>query len=256
MRVAMVISGSTSGCSYGTRAQQSHGAECEHNTVDGIHATRFVLSCVRQRVFVPGFRDRLRKKLEDIARREQTQVDPARASFEATQRSLTEILRKRKHVEQNLAFAHSPEQFQAVSRVFEQLLQEQAQLEAQVQEAKLIPTTIRDTASDIEAALAVLDRLADLPSDPNNLGAIGELFSRLNARMFLRFSATNWGNRKVNKVSSGVVTFGTSAAPIPLYEGPTGRRALKGRLEMHSDRRTSGSDNPQEPQVSGREGAR
>ena len=30
--------------------QQSHGAACKHNTVDGVRATRFLLACVRQRV--------------------------------------------------------------------------------------------------------------------------------------------------------------------------------------------------------------
>ncbi len=33
--------------------QQSHGAECSHNHVDGLTATRFVLSCVRQHALSP-----------------------------------------------------------------------------------------------------------------------------------------------------------------------------------------------------------
>lgn len=78
----------------------------------------------------------------------------------------------------------------------------------------------------MDAALAVLDRLAPLAEESENLAAVGVLFTRLNARLFFRFAPAKRGNRTVNRVSGGVVTFGMTPPPITLYEGPTGRRAL------------------------------
>ena len=43
--------------------QQSHGAQCKHNHIDGILATRFVLGCVRQRLLAPALRAKLEQKL-------------------------------------------------------------------------------------------------------------------------------------------------------------------------------------------------
>src|SRR5262249_14898081 len=75
-----------------------------------------------------------------------------------------------------------------------------------------------------------LDRMAELAADVTDLRSVGELFSRLNARLFLRFEEVRPNKRVVNRASSGVVTFGVSPPPVALYEGPTGRRALEGRV--------------------------
>jgi hypothetical protein len=77
--------------------------------------------------------------------------------------------------------------------------------------------------------MAVLDDLTSLAGESGDLAAVGALFDRVNARLFLRFASASWGKRAVNKVVGGVLTFGATPAPIPLYGGPTGRRALKGR---------------------------
>ena len=39
--------------------QQSHGAKCKHNHVDGLTATRFLVGCVRQRVLSPALRGKM-----------------------------------------------------------------------------------------------------------------------------------------------------------------------------------------------------
>ena len=213
------------------RYQQSHGAECSHNTVDGIKATKFVLSCVQQRVLGPGFRDRLRGKLEEIARREMAQVDPIPGERAALQRSLEEVRRNLESAKRNMALAASPEQFQAISEIFEQLRREQQTQEERLQ-AVPTPTRARDVETEIEAAMRAYDAMKGCAKEPNNLGALGELFTQLNVRMFLRFETAKWGKRTVNKVSGGMVTFGATPAPISLYEGPTGRIALKSRPEM------------------------
>jgi Recombinase len=56
--------------------QQSHGAKCKHNHVDGLLATRFLLGCVRHRLLAPGLRALLEQKLRAIAKREQARTRP------------------------------------------------------------------------------------------------------------------------------------------------------------------------------------
>ena len=75
-------------------------------------------------------------------------------------------------------------------------------------------------------ALAVLDRLDILASDSACLPGITEAFRMSNAKLYLAFQAIQWGKRKVNKVQHGLLTFGDVPPPVPLYQGPTGRRAL------------------------------
>jgi hypothetical protein len=63
----------------------------------------------------------------------------------------------------------------------------------------------------------------------------------MNARLFPRFTEMRWKNRVVNKIASGIVTFGAIPPPIALYEGPTGRRAVKGPA---SPKGIAGPDSP------------
>jgi hypothetical protein len=235
--------------------QQSHGAECAHNTVDGVRATRFLLACIRQRILAPGFRDRLRKRLEEIARNEQAQSRPAREATATLEASLAEVRQKRGLAEKNLALAATSDQFRAVSKVFDQLQQQEQTLDGQLRAARQEAEPARNTIGmDVDAALAILDRLGSLAAAPENLAAVGALFTRLNARMFFRFAPANWGKRTVNRVSGGVVTFGMTSAPIALYDGPTGRRALSGRPELQFAGGVDGCAKTQEPQFPGREG--
>lgn len=234
--------------------QQSHGAECDHNTVDGVRATRFLLACISQRVLGPGLRDRLRRRLEEYAQVEQTQACPAREAIAALEASLAEVQEKRERAEQNMALATTDAQFRAVSKVFDQLREQEQALDGQLQAARQEADAGKNiTGADVDAALAVLDRLAPSAEDPENLAAVGTLFTRLNARMFFRFAPAKWGKRTVNRVSGGVVTFGASPPPIKLYDGPTGRRALCGRPELRSDIVGDGVE-VQESQAPGREG--
>jgi hypothetical protein len=235
--------------------QQSHGAECAHNTVDGTRATRLVLGCVRQRVLAagPGLRERLRAKLEELARRDQSRPDPAQEERLALERSLGEVRQKRERAEENLTLATSDDQYRAVSKGYEKLLREERELEESLQALSHSPAQPEEP-SQVEAALAAFDRVAELAEEPGNLGAVGELFDRLNARLFLRFGVSRWGKREVNRVSGGVVTFGSAAPPVTLYEGPTGRRALKGRSEPGADGALRLAGSKQNHQTPGGEG--
>jgi len=101
--------------------QQSHGAACKHNTIDGLLATRFLLACIRQRILTTVFRARLRKAIEEIAVAEQAQSQPTHDAATVLEASLVEVRRKRELAKGNMALATTPDQFQAVSKIFEQL---------------------------------------------------------------------------------------------------------------------------------------
>jgi lysozyme family protein len=169
--------------------------------------------------------------------------------------SLAEVRRTRELAETNMARATSDGQFRAVSKEFDRLQEQERTLEGQLWAARQEAESERNTpGTDVDAALAVLDQLASLAEEPESLAAVGTLFTRLNARMFFRFAPAQWGRRPVNRVSGGVVTFGATPAPIKLYDGPTGRRALSGRPELQFEGSVDGCVTSQESQVPGREG--
>ena len=82
---------------------------------------------------------------------------------------------------------------------------------------------------DIEVAsmLKFADQLYQLAEDSRNLPAIGELFKKLNIRMFLRFIPVQKKKRVENKLAGGVLTIGAAASPIDLHGKPTARSAPK-----------------------------
>jgi hypothetical protein len=83
---------------------------------------------------------------------------------------------------------------------------------------------------EVAAALAALG--GDIAPDVKDLSDVGRLFQTLNARMLFRFDVIplrggRWKKRVIRKMVSGVVTFGTTAPPVPIYDGPTGRKKVK-----------------------------
>jgi hypothetical protein len=73
-----------------------------------------------------------------------------------------------------------------------------------------------DAEAEVAAALAGLDRMAEIAAAAQDLGSVGQLFQRLNARLFLRFTEAQWKKRTVNKLASGIVAFGATPAPVPI----------------------------------------
>jgi hypothetical protein len=207
--------------------QQSSGAKCKHNHVDGLTATRFLLGCVRQRLLAPKLKARLEQKLRAIAEREQRCSRPD-ADLHAKQVALATVRAKRERAGENLGLAEGPEQFRAVAAVFEQLQKQEEALEGEVRQLERVVGQVPDVDGEVAAALAGLERMAELAASPCELGGVGQLFRQLNARMFLRFMEARWKTRTINKVAGGMVTFGTTPPPVALYAGPTGRRHVKG----------------------------
>jgi hypothetical protein len=85
------------------------------------------------------------------------------------------------------------------------------------------------TADDqVAAALAILERLPQLAADDTNMSAIADTFRLVNVQLFLKFQAMQVKNRILNKIAGGILTFGATPAPIPLYAGPTAHIQIKG----------------------------
>jgi hypothetical protein len=118
----------------------------------------------------------------------------------------------------------------AIAVILQQVRAEEKALRLQLVQAEQASTNSLDLDDEIAAALADFDRLVELAADDTNLGLIGELFRKTNVALFLSFEEVQPNKRKINKVAGGVVTFGTSPPPVALYEGPTGRRALEGKV--------------------------
>lgn len=207
--------------------QQSHGAQCKHNHVDGVLATRFVMGCVRQRLLAPSLRARLEQKLRALAEREQS-PGQSEAALSSKRAALASVRNKRQRAGENLALAEGPEQYRAVAAVFEQLRQQEQALAVEVHRLEQLVGKKSDTDSEVAAALGVLDRLGEQASVRADLSSIGQLFHQLPARLFLRFVEVRKKKRTVNQIAGGVVTFGETPPPVVLYEGPTGRRHVQG----------------------------
>jgi hypothetical protein len=70
--------------------------------------------------------------------------------------------------------------------------------------------------------------MVDIPEA--DFAAIGEAFRQTNARLYLKFREVERGRRKFNVPAGGVLTFGSTPPPVPLYEGPTDRAIIKKML--------------------------
>jgi hypothetical protein len=214
--------------------QQSHGARCKHHHVNGLMATIFLLGCVRQRVLSPSLRAELEKRLRALAERERIQACPD-TILASKRAALAELQKNKDRAGKNLLLAENEAQYRIVAKGFEQLTEQVKALEAEVKGLEQLAGVRRDLDGEVEAALAVLDRLANLAEQAEDLTALGQLFQQINARLFLRFAEMQQKKRVVNQVAGGVVTFGATAPPVPLYEGPTNRRYVKSQASLLGD---------------------
>jgi hypothetical protein len=117
-------------------------------------------------------------------------------------------------------------QHEAAAEVLEDLAKQKKSLAVEIVSAKALVILANKPEAEVEAALAVLGRLPKLVADQHNLAAIGKAFGLVNLRLFLKFKKVQVKKRTLNRLDHGVVTFGEASPPVPLYAGPTGRRAI------------------------------
>jgi hypothetical protein len=209
--------------------ENSQARSCAHNVVPGEAATKFVLACLRQRVLSPTALPKLTARLRELAAAEGVE-DPARRRREACEAELAAVERKLATVGRNMALAETPEERQATAAVFRELQESKARLARQLDGIRPAEG-VADPEREVEAALAGLGRLHELAvvSEPEGAG-LGELFRRVDARLYLRFRAEERGGRTINTPSGGVLTFGSTPPPGPLYQGPTDRAIIRRML--------------------------
>ena len=138
----------------------------------------------------------------------------ARQRAEADRSKLATLERKLATVGRNMALAETTEERAATAGVFRELQAEAAKLRAQIN-CHRPSEAVRSPEREVEAAMAGLDRLADLAKSEDQT-SVSELFRRLEVRLYLRFRAREHGRRKINEVGGGVVTFGATPPPSPL----------------------------------------
>ena len=203
---------------------QSHGGKCDHNHVDGPKAARLVLNCMLQKVLSPNGMAKIKRRLEAMASAEhkKPQVDP----IENDRRELSRLRDQQLVVKRNLALADTPKQRDAVASIFEENEKLIAELEQRVARNKIIEKEI-NVQTEVELAMAAIDRLPELLSNAENMTAVSNAVVATKARMYFRFEKQQLKKRIVNKISGGIVTFGDVEPPIELYKGPTSRRALQ-----------------------------
>ncbi len=143
------------------------------------------------------------------------------------QAALTTVTMQLQTASRNLALAETPAQRQAIAAVFDELSKQQTKIAAEVQALQIMRQPPANPQAEVAAAMELVRRLSDLAADEANYAAIGLVFARVNARLFVRFKEVQYKKRKLNKVAGGVVTFGTAPPPIAIYDGPTGRKGLK-----------------------------
>jgi len=207
--------------------QQSHGAECAHNQVEGPTTTQFVLSCVRQRALSPQRLRKLERRIQELAAGDphEERVEQEIAQKRAT---LSEVEAERDQASRNLARAKTDQQYEAVAAVFDELGERARLLQAEIAAAEARSSVSTGTDSAVDMAIEIVHRLTELVGEGSDLGSAREIFDLVNARLFLGFHSVKVKKRILNRVTGGVVTFGTAPPPIAIYEGPTARRQIKG----------------------------
>ncbi|MBN1855257.1 MAG: recombinase family protein [Pirellulales bacterium] len=221
--------------------QQSHGSQCAHNHIDGLQASRFVLSCIRQKLCMPGTLMKMKKRLQELALRDQEEK-PQDKELSRKKASLAEMHNDLAIVTRNMARARSDEQYSAMAAEFDQLQSRMNGLQGEIAAEEERPVV--DSQAEIQAALNLLDQLTDLAVKGENLDTIRQLFEIVNARLFLRFRPIPMKKRQINQITGGVLTFGTTPPPIECYQGPTNRKRIKGPGTVVVPRLGVEKDNP------------
>jgi hypothetical protein len=132
-----------------------------------------------------------------------------------------------KTAERNLGYATNEQNFRAVEAVIAELREREKALLAESKTAESRSAAGSGAETDIEAALDFAKRLSELVSNERDFALATEAFSLANAKLFVKFKPIPKKRRTLNQIVGGVVTLGTAAPPIGLYEGPTSRDKIK-----------------------------
>lgn len=204
--------------------QQSSGAKCRCNHVDGPSLARFALAALRQFALAPSRIERLKAALERRLASENQR--PPRKSGRNVESELKAVRDELRTIEANLARAKSDAQFEIISRELDALRNKENAL------VDLLPVeprfaSPREQIDKIAAALQLCAKLETLADDPSNFKQLAKLFAATNLELYLQFAPVTKKVRETNQLTGGVITIGNAPPPIKKYTGLTSRRALK-----------------------------
>jgi hypothetical protein len=209
--------------------QNSQAKCCNHNVVPGEVTTRFVLSCLRQRVLTPTAMAKLEARLHQLAAAEAGE-DRIRLQREAREAEMKTIERRLEIVGRNMALAETPDERQATAVIFGELRALLASQRKQLDELEEVPVST-DPGREVTSALAGLNRLHELAeSSGPGPEAAGDLIRLIDARLYLSFRSVERGRRTLSVPGGGALTFGSTSPPGPLYQGPTDRAIIREML--------------------------
>ena len=84
---------------------------------------------------------------------------------------------------------------------------------------------------EVSNGIGLTELARSSPPDNADLNRIiGSAFTQTNVNLYLRFSEVEKGRKKFNVPAGGVVTFGSTPPPGPLYTGPTDRPIIRKML--------------------------
>jgi hypothetical protein len=203
---------------------------CRHNVIQGATATQFLLNCLRQRVLNPITLEKLEARLHQLATSE-IGDDPTARQLEKKKAELAVLQRKVETVSRNMALAETTDERNAIAAVFHEFKAKESSLEQEIAATQPAPRST-DPDREVElAAMAVLHSLTETTEAPRtDYAAVGQMFQKTNARLFLKFREVERGHRKLNVLAGGMLTFGSAPPPVPLYEGPTDRAIIQKML--------------------------
>ncbi len=222
--------------------QQTHAQQCNHNSVDGVTATKFALACLRQRILAPGLIEQIEANLRAMAKQDQ-QLNPNNEHRELVeiQNRISAIDSELELASHNLAKAKNDAQYDAMSIVFDQLTTKKAKLAKDVGTISKKLEAPADFEKDVDRVLESIRSLVDLADQPANLTLAKQLFDITNCKLFLGFERRQSGKRILDKVKGGVITFGNAQPPIEVYAGPTSRSAIKSPKVLNCSNRNDHS---------------
>lgn len=222
--------------------QQSHGQACSHNHVDGIQLTQFALATIRQRLLRPGLRDRLEAKIRCRLQEQAPRHKGLQSGTEKSRQELAELEKQYTTAVTNMTLEPDPAIKAEMRTIVVDLQTRINALKVDLQREQNRTREPASLESKVTTALQEFDDLPKLANDPENLAAIGELFSRVDVQLFLRFQPIQLKKRTVNRLSDGIITLGAVPAPIQKYSGATTRSQVKDK-RLHQNE-TSPAETP------------
>ena len=206
-----------------SRYRQSSGRECQRHVVDAEASLRFVLGLLRQRIKMGGGREAIRERVRQIADIEELQRPHIlEEELQLAEQRLGRLEAELETLSHNAGLASNVKLLRAIEQQYEQ---KEAEVEAAREEVKHLRGRAEETGGsvsldeEIDAAMALFDRIDRLTRQPDARTEIGEMLRELNLRMWLRFQVNPRGKRPKRVLQGGFITIGQGEPPLA-YESP------------------------------------